>query len=110
QELALAELVLRARVWHRLRGALSLGAGAHHLTIDGRGATGFAGVNRAVWSLATAAGAGVSLDLSRHWLLAFDARLVENLPATDVHIDTTSAAHVGHPIVWLALGAGVRFQ
>jgi len=109
QELALAELVLRSRVWHRLRGALSLGAGVHHLTIDGRGAAGFAGVDRGVWSLATAAGAGVSLDLSRYWLLAFDARVVENLPATEVRIDRTSAAHVGHPIVWLALAAGVRF-
>jgi hypothetical protein len=27
-----------------------------------------------------------------------------------VHIDGAPAAHVGRPIVWLALAAGVRFR
>jgi len=110
QEMALGELVIRSRVWHGLRGAVSLGAGAHHLSIDGRGQPGFTGVSFGLWSLAAAAGAGVSLDLSPHLVLAIDARAVEDLPATDLQIHQMSAVRVGHPSVWLALAAGVRFQ
>ena len=110
QEIGLAELVLRSGVWHRLRGALALGVGAHHLAVTGRGAAGFAGIDSSIWSLATTLGAGVSLDLTRHLMLTFDARAVENLPATEVHIDGATAAHVGRPIVWLALAAGVNFR
>jgi hypothetical protein len=110
QEIALCELMLRSGAWHGLRGALSLGAGAHHLSITGRGQPGFRGDNFDLWSMATAAGAGVSLDVSPHWVLALDARVVEDLPATEVHIFGQSAVRVGRPTVWLALAAGVRFQ
>ena len=110
QQLGLAELVLRSGVWHRLRGVLALGAGAHHLSVAGRGAPGFAGVDSSIWSLATTLGVGVTLDLSPHLMLTLDARAIENLPATDVHIDGAPAAHVGRPIVWLALAAGVKFR
>jgi len=110
QQIGLAELVLRSGVWHRLRGVLALGAGAHHLSVAGRGAPGFAGVDSSIWSLATTLGVGVTLDLSPHLMLTLDARAIENLPATDVHIDGAPAAHVGRPIVWLALAAGVKFR
>jgi hypothetical protein len=110
QEIALCELMLRSGAWHGLRGALSLGAGAHHLSITGRGQPGFRGDNFDLWSMATAAGAGVSLDVSPHWVLALDARVVEDLPATEVQIFGQSAVRVGRPTVWLALAAGVRFQ
>jgi len=110
QQLGLAELVLRSGVWHRLRGVLALGAGAHHLSVTGRGEAGFAGVDSSIWSLATTLGVGVTLDLSPHLMLTLDARAIENLPATDVHIDGAPAAHVGRPIVWLALAAGVKFR
>jgi hypothetical protein len=110
QEIALCELMLRSGAWHGLRGALSLGAGAHHLSVTGRGQPGFRGDNFDLWSMATAAGAGVSVDVSPHWVLALDARVVEDLPATEVQIFGQSAVRVGRPTVWLALAAGVRFQ
>jgi hypothetical protein len=109
QQLGVAELLIRSGAWHRLRGTLALGAGAHHLSVDGHGAAGFTGSNRSVWSLATAAGAGVTLDVSRRMLVAIDARAVEDLPATSVRIDGAAAARVGRPSVWIALAAGVRF-
>jgi uncharacterized Zn-binding protein involved in type VI secretion len=43
-------------------------------------------------------------------MLAFDARAVENWPATTVNINGTQIARVGRPIVWVALAAGVRFR
>jgi len=110
QEIGIAELVLRSGIWHGLRGVLALGAGAHHLSVSGRGAAGFAGLDSSIWSLATTLGAGIILELSPHLALTLDARAVENLPATDVHIDGAPAAHIGRPIVWLALAAGVKFR
>jgi hypothetical protein len=110
QEIGIAELVLRSGIWNGLRGVLALGAGAHHLSVSGRGAAGFAGIDSSIWSLATTLGAGIILDVSPHLALTLDARAVENLPATDVHIDGAPAAHIGRPIVWLALAAGVKFR
>jgi hypothetical protein len=110
QEIGLAELVLWSRVWHHLRGALALGAGAHHLSVDGRAVPGFIGLTHDLWSFATTAGVGLSLELLPHLALAFDARAVENWPATRVKVSDTQTAGIGRPIVWLALSAGVTFR
>ena len=110
QEIGLAELLLWSRAWHRLRAALAIGAGAHHLSVEGRPVPGFVGLSHDLWSFATAAGVGVSLDLPSHLMLALDARAIETWPATRVHISDTQTAGIGRPIVWIALGAGVRFQ
>jgi hypothetical protein len=109
QQIGLLELLVWSREWHRLRGLLALGAGAHHLSIDSRGAAGFTGVNHDLWSATASAGGGVTLGVL-HWLVvALDARAAENWPATTVQIDGTRTARIGRPILWLALGAGVRF-
>ncbi len=110
QELALAELLLWSRAWHRLRAALAIGAGAHHLSIEGQGAPGFASGNQSLWSTATGAGVSVALNLHPRLMLALDARAVENWPATTVNIDRAQIARVGRPIIWVALAAGVRFR
>ena len=109
QEVGLVELMLWSREWRRLRGLLAVGAGAHHLSVEGHGATGFTGVSREVWSTATTAGGGVTLDVLPRVVVALDARAIETWPATTVQIDGTRAARVGRPILWVALGAGVRF-
>jgi hypothetical protein len=110
QQLMMAELLLWSRAWHRLRAALAIGAGAHHLSIDGQAAQGFLSGNQGVWSTATGAGASVGWNLHPNLMLAFDARAVENWPATTVNINGTQIARVGRPIVWVALAAGVRFR
>jgi hypothetical protein len=109
QEIGLVELLAWSREWRRLRGLLALGAGAHHLSVEGHGNPGFAGVNHEIWSTATSAGAGITLDVVSRLVVALDARAIENWPATTVQIDGTRAARIGRPIVWVALGAGVRF-
>ncbi len=110
QQIGLAELLLSSRAWHRLRGALAIGIGAHHLSIDGRGAPGFTGVNYSLWSTATTAGAGLALDVLPQLVLALDVRAVETWPATEVTIDGTRVARLGRPTVWVALAAGLRFR
>ena len=110
QQLALAELMFWSPVWHRLRAALALGIGEHHLSIDGTGAPGFSGVNSSAWSTATSGGISVSWNLPAQLLLALDARAVENWTATSVQIHGTEVARIGRPIVWIALAAGVRFR
>jgi hypothetical protein len=110
QQLVMAELLLWSRGWHRLRAALAIGAGAHHLSIDGQAAQGFVSGNRSAWSTATDAGASVAWNLHPNLMLALDARAVENWPATTVNINGQPIAHVGRPIIWVALAAGVRFR
>jgi hypothetical protein len=110
QELAMVELLLWSGAWHRLRAALAIGAGAHHLSVDGTGAPGFLSGNKSLWSTATGAGASVALDVHPHLMLALDARAVENWPATTVNIDGAEVARVGRPLIWVALAAGVRFR
>ena len=110
QQIGLAELLLSSRAWHRLRGALAIGIGPHHLSIDGRGAAGFTGVNYSLWSTATTAGAGGALDVLPQLVLALDVRAVENWPATAVNINGAQVARFGRPTVWVALAAGVRFR
>jgi hypothetical protein len=110
QQLALAELLLWSRAWHRLRAALAIGAGAHHLSIEGQGAPGFVSMNQGLWSTATGAGVSVALNVHPRLMLALDARAVENWPATTVNIDRAQIARVGRPIIWVALAAGVRFR
>ncbi len=110
QQIAMAELLLWSRAWHRLRAALAIGAGAHHLSIDGQGAPGFVSRNQSVWSTATGAGASVAWNLHPNLMLALDARAVENWPATTVNLHGAQIARVGRPIIWVALAAGVRFR
>lgn len=109
QQIALAELLLWSRAWHRLRAALAVGVGAHHLSIEGQAAPGFLSGNQGSWSTATGAGASVALNLASNLMLALDARAVENWPATTVNINGAEIARVGRPIIWVALAAGVRF-
>lgn len=109
QQIALAELLLWSRAWHRLRAALAVGVGAHHLSIEGQAAPGFLSGNQGSWSTATGAGASVALNLASNLMLALDARAVENWPATTVNINGAQIARVGRPIIWVALAAGVRF-
>ena len=109
QQMAMAELLLWSRAWHRMRAALAIGAGAHHLSIQGQPAPGFVSGNQGLWSTATGAGASVAWNLHSNLMLALDARAVENWPATTVNINRTQIARVGRPIIWVALAAGVRF-
>jgi hypothetical protein len=110
QQIAMVELLLWSRAWHRMRAALAIGAGAHHLSIDGQGAQGFSSGNQSLWSTATGAGASVAWNLHSNLMLALDARAVENWPATTVNLHGQQIARVGRPIIWFALAAGVRFQ
>jgi hypothetical protein len=110
QQIALAELLLWSRAWHTLRGALAIGAGLHHLSIDGQGAQGFSSGNQSLWSTATGAGGSVAWNLHPNLMLALDARAVENWPATTVNLHGVQIARVGRPIIWVALAAGVRFR
>ena len=110
QQLVMAELLVWSRAWHRLRAALAIGAGAHHLSIDGQGAPGFASGNQSAWSMATGAGGSVAWNLHPNLMLALDARAVENWPATTVNINGAQIARFGRPIIWVALAAGVRFR
>ena len=110
QQIAMAELLLWSRAWHRLRAALAIGAGAHHLSIEGQGAPGFVSGNQSLWSTATGAGASVAWNLHPNLMLALDARAVENWPATTVNINNAQIARIGRPIIWIALAAGVRFR
>jgi hypothetical protein len=110
QQIGMAELLLWSRAWHRLRAALAIGAGAHHLSIAGQGAQGFQSGNQSLWSTATGAGASVAWNLHPNLMLALDARAVENWPATTVNLHGEQIARVGRPIIWVALAAGVRFR
>ena len=79
-----AELLLWSRAWHRLRAALAIGAGTHHLSIDGQGAPGFASGNQSVVVDGDRRPAPASRsNVHPHLMLALDARAVENWPATD---------------------------
>jgi hypothetical protein len=110
QQIAMAELLLWSRAWHRMRAALAIGAGTHRLSIDGQGAQGFSSGNQSLWSTATGAGGSVAWNLHPNLMLALDARAVENWPATTVNLHGEQIARVGRPIIWVALAAGVRFR
>jgi len=110
QQIAMAELLLWSRAWHDLRAALAVGAGAHHLSIDGQGAQGFSSGNQSLWSTATGAGTSVAWNIHPNLMLALDGRAVENWPATTVNLNGLQIARVGRPIIWVALAAGVRFR
>lgn len=105
--LALGELAARQPFGHHFETTASLSVGATRLSVDGTGATGYAGSSAHVWSAAGGGGVGAAVLISR-FTIAIDARVLVSATATEVRIDGEDVLRAGRPLIWLGGSAGVR--
>jgi hypothetical protein len=105
--LALGELAARQPFGHHFETTASLSAGATRLSVDGTGATGYAGSSSRVWSATGGGGVGAAILISR-FTIAIDARVLVSATATEVRIDGEDVLRAGRPLIWLGGSVGVR--
>ena len=105
--LALGELAVRQPFGRHFETTASLSAGATRLSVDGTGATGYAGSSARVWSVAGGGGVGAAVSISR-FIIAIDARVLVSATATEVRIDGEDVLRAGRPLIWLGGSAGIR--
>lgn len=103
QELGLLELLgeIAPRSW--LRPAVSLGAGAYHLAVDGTANWPYAGLEGDRFAFAADAGAGLALSLTPSFALSLEAHALLVAPYPVIQFLEVDTAETGRPLLSGAL-------
>ncbi|HEY8924924.1 MAG TPA: hypothetical protein VIU64_11130, partial [Polyangia bacterium] len=99
QSFGLLELVLGFRSGARLQPFLSLGAGAAHISVDGRARSPYESHAGALWFAIADAGLGVRVGLGHRFQLAAEAHAQGAYPYPVVSFMDTTLAQAGRPTV-----------
>jgi hypothetical protein len=93
----LGEIVALPWPMLRVSPTFMLGAGAHHLGVDGNASWPYQSVNSAVWTLALEAGLGLQWKLSERIALAGEGHVLLSVPYPNLYFVGRSEARVGQP-------------
>jgi len=103
QSFGLVEVALSVRPGARVQPFLSLGAGAAHLSVDGRASFPYDSKAGGLWAAVADAGLGVRVGLGRRFQLAVEAHAQGAYPYPVVRFLDTTLAEAGRPTVLAGL-------
>jgi hypothetical protein len=103
QELALLELIGEIAPQSWLRPAISLGAGAYHIGVDGSANSPYTSLHGGLYAFAADVGAGLALSLTSSFALALEGHALLVAPYPVIRFLDVDTAKTGRPLLSGAL-------